>query len=303
MTPSDLNFRHLLYFWAVAKEGSITRAAERLNLSVQTVSTQLGLLESQLGHTLLAPQGRSLVLTDAGRIALAHAEQIFQLGDKLRHALAESHNPRPRLAVGLTDTVPKVVAFRLLQGVLRPPLEVRLECSEGHFEYLLGELALNRLDLMLADQPAPQRANLKLQSQLLGEAEIELFGAAPLRERYAGDFPARLNGAPVLLPARGNPVRNALDAWLEARNLQPLVLGEFSDSALMKTFGRAGLGLFPAPSNMRDEIAGQYDARPVGTVTGVRQGWFAISAQRRIPHPALAAIAATSADRPDDGAG
>lgn len=303
MTPSDLNFRHLLYFWAVAKEGSITRAAERLNLSVQTVSTQLGLLESQLGHTLLAPQGRSLVLTDAGRIALAHAEQIFQLGDKLRHALAESQNPRPRLAVGLTDTVPKVVAFRLLQGVLRPPLEVRLECSEGHFEYLLGELALNRLDLMLADQPAPQRANLKLQSQLLGEAEIELFGAAPLRERYAGDFPARLNGAPVLLPARGNPVRNALDAWLEARNLTPLVLGEFSDSALMKTFGRAGLGLFPAPSNMRDEIAGQYDAWPVGTVAGVRQGWFAISAQRRIPHPALAAIAATSADRPDDGAG
>lgn len=303
MTPSDLNFRHLLYFWAVAKEGSITRAAERLNLSVQTVSTQLGLLETQLGHALFVPQGRSLALTDAGRIALAHADQIFQLGDKLRHALAESRNPRPRLAVGLTDTVPKVVAFRLLQGVMRPPLELRLECSEGHFEYLLGELALNRLDLMLADQPAPQRANLKLQSQLLGDAEIELFGVTPLLERYAGDFPARLNGAPVLLPARGNPVRNALDAWLETRNLQPLVVGEFSDSALMKTFGRAGLGLFPAPANMRDEIAGQYGALPVGAATGVRQSWFAISAQRRMPHPALAAIAATSADRPDDDAG
>ena len=301
MTPSDLNFRHLLYFWAVAKEGSITRAAARMNLSVQTISTQLGLLEGQLGQALFAPQGRSLVLTDAGRIVLSYAEQIFQLGDKLRHALTESRNPRPRLAVGLTDTVPKVVAFRLLQGVLQPPLEVRLECSEGHFEYLLGELALNRLDLMLADQPAPQRANLKLQSQLLGEAEIDLFATAPLHERYAGDFPARLNGAPVLLPARGNPVRNALDAWLEARNLQPVVVGEFSDSALLKTFGRAGLGLFPAPANMRDEIAGQYEAWPLGTVSGVRQSWYAISAPRRIPHPALAAIAATSADRLHDG--
>ncbi|MBN8442801.1 MAG: LysR family transcriptional regulator [Thauera sp.] len=295
MTPNDLNFRHLLYFWAVAKEGSITRAAARLNLSVQTISTQLSLLESQLGRTLFAPQGRSLGLTDAGRIVLGHAEQIFQLADKLRHALAESRNPRPRLAVGLTDTVPKVVAFRLLEGVLRPPLEVRLECSEGHFEYLLGELALNRLDLMLADQPAPQRANLRLQSELLGEAEIDLFATSPLRERYADDFPAQLTGAPILLPARGNPLRNTLDAWLEARNLQPVVVGEFSDSALMKTFARAGLGLFPAPANMRDEIADQYDAQPVGTVAGVRQGWHAISAQRRIPHPALAAIVAASA--------
>jgi len=301
MTPSDLNFRHLLYFWAVAKEGSITRAAERLNLSVQTVSTQLGLLETQLGHALFAPQGRSLALTDAGRIVLGYAEQIFQLGDKLRHALAENRNPRPRLAVGLTDTVPKVVAFRLLEGVLQPPLEVRLECSEGHFEYLLGELALNRLDLMLADQAAPQRAHLKLQSQLLGEAEIDLFATRTLQERYAGDFPARLNGAPVLLPARGNPLRNALDAWLEARNLQPVVVGEFSDSALLKTFGRAGLGLFPAPANMRDEIAGQYEAWPVGTLAGVRQSWYAISAPRRIPHPALAAIAATSAEKLQGG--
>jgi LysR family transcriptional activator of nhaA len=302
MTPSDLNFRHLLYFWAVAKEGSITRAAARLNLSVQTVSTQLGQLEGQLGHALFAPQGRSLALTDAGRIVLGYAEQIFQLGDKLRNALAESHDTRPRLVVGLTDTVPKLVAFRLLESALRPPLEARLECSEGHFEHLLGELALNRLDLVLADQPAPQRANLKLQSQLLGEAEIDLFAAEALRDRYAPDFPAQLNRAPILLPARGNPLRNALDAWLEARNLQPVVVGEFSDSALLKTFGRAGLGLFPAPASMRDEIAGQYDAWPVGRVTGVRQSWYAISAQRRIPHPALAAIEAASAGRPHGGA-
>lgn len=297
MTPDDLNFRHLLYFWAVAKEGSITRAGERLGLSVQTISTQLGQLERQVGQALLAPQGRSLMLTDAGRTALAYAEQIFQLGARLRQELAENQAARPRLAVGVTDAVPKLVAFRLLEGVLQPPLSVRLECIEGDFASLLGELALNRLDLVIADQSAPHRANLKLHSHLLANVEIALYASATLQDRFAADFPQRLNGAPLLLPTRGDPLRSAIDAWFAARDLRPLVVGEFTDSALLKTFGRAGAGLFPAPANMHEEIAAQFSAVPVGTLHGVSESWYAISAHRRIQHPALALIQTAGANR------
>ncbi len=292
MTPDDLNYRHLLYFWAVAKEGSITRAGERLGLSVQTISTQLGQLERQLGQALLAPQGRSLVLTDAGRTALGYAEQIFHLGESMRKALAENQAPRPRLAVGVTDAVPKLVAFRLLESVLLPPLSARLECIEGDFEHLLGELALNRLDLVIADQSAPHRANLKLHSHLLANVEIALYAGAVLHDDYATGFPQRLNGAPLLLPARGDPLRSAIDAWFAAHDLRPLVVGEFTDSALLKTFGRAGLGLFPAPAGMHEDIAAQFAALPVGTLQGVSESWYAISTQRRVQHPAVALIQA-----------
>lgn len=292
MNPADLNFRHLLYFWMVAKEGSITRAAERMGLSVQTISTQLGQLERQLGYVLLAPQGRSLVLTDAGRIALGYAEQIFHLGEQLRHGLAETRAARPRLAVGVTDAVPKLIAFRLLEDVLRSPLSARLECLEGDFDNLLGELALNRLDLVVADRSAPQIANLKLHSHLLGSVGIDFFGADELHQACAANFPQSLQGAPILLPARGDALRGAIDAWLEARDLRPEVVGEFSDSALMKTFGRAGIGLFPAPAGMREDIAAQFHARPVGSLQGVSETWYAITTHRKIQHPALAAVLA-----------
>lgn len=297
MAPDDLNYRHLLYFWAVAKEGSITRAGERLGLSVQTISTQLGKLERQLGQALLAPQGRSLVLTEAGRTALGYAEQIFQLGDKMRQALVENQTPRPRLAVGVTDAVPKLVAFRLLESVLRPPFSVRLECIEGSFENLLGELALNRLDMIIADQSAPHRANLKLLSHLLATVEIALYAGEALQGSYAADFPRRLNSAPLLLPARGDPLRSAIDTWFAARDLRPLVVGEFTDSALLKTFGRAGLGLFPAPAGMHEDISAQFGAVLVGTLSGVSESWYAISTQRRVQNPAVALIQAAGGNR------
>jgi LysR family transcriptional activator of nhaA len=292
MRPDDLNFRHLLYFWAVAKEGSITRAAERLGLSVQAISTQLSQLERQLGQALLAPQGRSLQLTEAGRTALAHAEQIFEAGDRLLHALAEPGITRPRLAVGITDAVPKLVAFHLLEAALRPPLAVRLECVEGDFERLLGDLAVNRLDLVIADRSAPQRANLRLHSHPLGRAEVALYGTPALHKNYGRHFPQGLAGAPLLVPIRSNPLRGAIDAWFEALDLHPQVIGEFSDSALLKTFGRAGLGLFPAPADMQADILAQFGAKPLGRLDGVRESWYAIAAQRRVQHPAVAAIMA-----------
>lgn len=290
MKPDDLNFRHLLYFWAVAKEGSITRAAERLGLSVQAISTQLGQLERQLGQTLLAPQGRSLKLTEAGRTALAYADSIFQTAGKLRHALAEPSAGRVRLAVGITDAVPKLIAFHVLENVLQPPLRIRLECIEGEFDHLLGELAVNRLDLVLADRSAPQRANLRLQSKLLGNVGIALYGTKELQRQYAKGFPASLQGAPLLLPARNDPLRASIDAWLEAHDLLPQVVGDFTDSALLKTFGRAGLGLFPAPLTMQDDIRQQFAAVPVGELTGVSESWYAIATHRRLQHPAVSLI-------------
>ena len=298
MKPDDLNFRHLLYFWAVAKEGSITRAGERFGLSVQAISTQLAQLERQLGQVLLAPQGRSLTLTETGRRVLAYAEQIFQLGDKLRQELAESPAARPRLAVGVTDAVPKLAAFRLLDDVLLPPVSAHLECIDGEFGHLLGELALNRLDLVIADQSAPHRANLKLHSQLLANVEVALYAGGALRAHdFASDFPQRLNDAPLLLPAHGNPLRGAIDAWFAARDLRPRVLGEFADSALLKTFGRAGRGLFPAPANMHADLATQFDAAMVGKLTGVNESWYAITAHRRVQHPAIAVVQAAGKAR------
>ncbi len=297
MKPDDLNYRHLLYFWAVAKEGSITRAADRLGLSVQAISTQLGLLERQLGQALFAPQGRSLVLTEAGRTALVYAEQIFQIGGKLRQALAESEHTRPRFSVGVTDAVPKVISFRLLESLLKPPLKLRLECIEGEFEHLLGELALNRLDLVVADRSAPQRANLKLDSHLLGNVGISLFGSADLHDRYGKDFPKYLDGAPLLLPARSDPLREAIDVWLEGHDIRPEIVGEFSDSALLKTFGRAGLGLFPAPAAMQADIQAQFQAQPLGPLQGVSESWYAISSHKRLPHPAIAVLRDAGGER------
>lgn len=297
MKPDDLNYRHLLYFWAVAKEGSVTRAADRLGLSVQTISTQLSLLERQLGQALFAPQGRSLVLTEAGRTVLVYAEQIFQIGGKLLQALTENEHTRPRFSVGITDAVPKLVSFRLIESLLQPPLRLRLECIEGDFEHLLGELALNRLDLVIADRSAPQRANLKLNSHLLGNVGISLFGSAALRDQFGKAFPRHLDGAPLLLPARSDPLRGAIDAWFETHDIRPEIVGEFSDSALLKTFGRAGLGLFPAPAAMHADILTQFQAHPLGPLQGVSESWYAISTRKRVPHPAIAVIENAGGER------
>lgn len=295
MTPSDLNFRHLLYFWAVAKEGSITRAAERFGLSVQTLSTQIAQLERQLGQALFAPQGRGLIPTEAGRAALAYADQIFQLGTQLREALTETGaDPRRRFVVGLTDAVPKLVAFHLLEATLKPPNESRLVCHEGSLDALVAELALHRIDLVLADRPVAPTANLKVYSHPLGAWDMDLYGTPELWRRYSKDFPAGLQGAPLLLPTHENPLRDMLEHWFQHRGIRPRIVAEFSDSALLKTFGRAGVGLFPAPASLADHVLAHYDAHTLGRLDGVTEYCYAISTERRIQHPAVAAIRAAS---------
>lgn len=291
MHSTALNYHHLRYFWVVAREGSVTRAARRLGVAVQTISVQIARLEQSLGKALLAPQGRRLVPTEAGRLALAYADQIFQLAERMDAALrnADATNSL-RLAVGISDALPKLIAYRLMEAVFHLPQQVRLVCREGEFDTLLAELALHRLDVVLTDRPAPHGGNLKVFSHALGEFEITLFAAPELARRYRKGFPANLDSAPLLLPTRGNALRGQIERWLETHDLTPLIVGEFEDSALLTTFGRAGLGLFPAPSVLGEEIAAQLGAEPVGVLTEVTEQYYAISNERRIRHPAVEAI-------------
>ncbi len=291
MKNAPLNYRHLYYFWVVAKEGSITRAAERLDVAVQTISAQLALLEQSVGKALLAPQGRRLVLTEAGRVALSYADQIFLLGEQLQEVLTEPDIGRTmRLTVGLSDSLPKLTASRLLEAALNLPSKVKLVCHEDDFESLLGELSVHKLDVVLTDRPVPSGTTLRVFSHLLGESELMLFGLPQLAERYRANFPAGLTGAPLLLSTRNHAVRGRIDHWFESHDLRPDVVGEFDDNALLNTFGRNGMGLFPAPSALAKDVREQLGAVPVGELTQVREQFFAISNERRIKHPAVEAI-------------
>lgn len=291
----QLNYKHLHYFWVVAQEGSITRAAERLGVAIQTISGQLSLLERQLGKALFNSQGRGLVLSEAGRVALGYADQIFQLGDALVDAVQHSDNEATlRLRAGISDGIPKLLAYRLLSTVTAMPADVRLICDEGEFESLLADLALHRLDVVLTDRSAPVGGNLKVFSTRLGEFATGLFASPDLARRYADGFPQCLNGAPLLLPTRHHALRGRIDRWLEQNNLRPKIVGEFEDSALLNTFGRGGLGIFPAPLALAGQIAAQLDAQPIGTMQGVSEQIYALSSERRIRHPAVEALCAAA---------
>ena len=293
MTP--INYKHLHYFWVVAQEGSITRAAERLGVAVQTISGQLSLLERQLGKALFNSQGRGLVLSEAGRTALGFADQIFQLGDALVDAIQSSDNESTlRLRAGISDGIPKLLAYRLLSSVTSMPVDVRLICDEGEFETLLADLALHRLDVVLTDRAAPVGGNLKVFSTRLGDFENGLFAIPALVERYRPGFPQSLDGAPMLLPTRHNAIRGRIDRWLESTGVRPKIVGEFEDSALLNTFGRGGLGIFPAPLALADQIAAQLNAQTLGAMAGVSEQIYAISNERRIRHPAIEVLCAAS---------
>jgi LysR family transcriptional activator of nhaA len=288
---TGLNYRHLYYFWVVAKEGSVTRAAERLDVAVQTISAQLAMLEQSLGRALFAPQGRKLVLTEAGRVALGFADQIFLLGGQLVEALADSEIDRTiRLTVGISDSLPKLISSRLLEAALSLPEKVKLVCYEDKFEALLGDLSVHKLDVVLTDRPVPHETTLRVFSHLLGESQISLFGVQALASKYHRNFPRSLNGAPILLPTRNNAIRVRLDQWFEEHEVRPEIVGEFDDNALLNTFGRSGLGLFPAPSALAKDVLEQFAAIPVGEMTRVKEQFYAISNERKIMHPAIDAI-------------
>ncbi len=282
---TSFNYKHLYYFWVVAKEGGISRAAEKLNMAVQTVSAQVRELERSLGYALLKPAGRGLVLTDAGLAAMRQADQIFQLGEDLPARVRDAVSaPTVRLAVGICDALPKLVVHRLMHPALAEP-NLRLLCHEGNLDDLLGDLALHRLDVVLSDRPAPVNPNIKLYSHKLGSSPIGWYGTAAMLETAGKDFPSCLGDVPVLLPTTHTAVRDRLDQWFEQRAIRPRVVGEFDDSALLKTFGASGMGVFPAAEWAHDDLLAHYAVKRLGHCEGVTENFFAIGTEKKVQHP------------------
>ena len=292
----SFSYRHLYYFWAVAKEGGLTRAAEKLGLSVQTVSTQVRELEQALGASLLKPAGRGLVLTEAGTAALEQAEQIFQIGETLPERVRDAAtSPAVRLAVGISDGLPKLVAQRLLAPILDTP-QLRLLCHEDEFDDLLGDLALHRLDVVLADRPAPANPNLRVYSHSLGSSPVAWYAHPRWAAAAARDFPRSLADVPLLLPTSHAALRPRLDHWLTDLGLRPRVAGEFEDSALLATFGSEGLGVFPAAIAVDDALTGRYGLVNVGAAGGVVEQFYAVGTDKKISHPLVRRLLPQPAD-------
>lgn len=281
----DFNYRHLYYFWVVAKEGGVARAADRLDMAAQTVSAQVRELERALGYALLKPAGRGLALTDAGVAAMRQADLIFQLGEQLPSVVRDAvSSPTVRLSVGISDGLPKLVVRQLLQPVVGTP-NLRLLCHQDAFEDLLADLALHRLDVVLSDRPAALNPNIKLYSHAMGSSPIAWYGTGEHAVAALRDFPAALATVPVLLPTAHTAVRMRLNHWFEQHNIQPRIAGEFEDSALLKTFGASGMGVFPAAHWVHDELVARYGVQHLGPCAGVQEHYFAIGTEKKVLHP------------------
>lgn len=290
-----INYKHLHYFWVVAKEGSIARASERLHLTPQTISGQLSLLEDSLGESLFTRVGRNLELTDSGRLTLSYADEIFTLGGELEDAIHNLPSGRPLVfKVGVVDVLPKSIAYRLLMPALQLPESVRIVCRENNLDTLLTELALHKIDLVIADSPIPNTVNVRGFNHQLGECGISFFAVPAMAKTLRKDFPQSLNGAPMLLPGEMSVAQSRLLNWLDKHHIHPLIVGEFDDSALMKAFGQAGTGIFIAPTPIATEVEKQYGVEVIGNTDEVREQFYAISVERKISHPAVVAITKTA---------
>lgn len=293
-----LNYHHLYYFWTVAREGSIARATHKLHLAQPTISTQLKALDRALGHALFEREGRGLKLTEAGKVALRYAEEIFSLGRELCDALADRPPDRPlRLQVGVSQVIPKLIVDELLGPALGLGSGVRLVCHEGKLSELLTALSTHELDVVLADQPADPAIKVKVFSHLLGECGVTFFATRPLAARLRRKFPGSLAGAPWLAPGPGTVLRRSLEQWFEGLGLEPRIAGEFDDSALLKAFGQRGLGVFASPSAIEREVRRQYRVNVVGRTEDVREKFYAISVDRRLRHPAVTELARAARER------
>lgn len=293
-----MNYKHLHYFWKVAKAGGVVRAAEELHLTPQTVSGQIQLLEESFGTPLFAKVGRNLELTEAGRLALGYAEEIFSLGSELEESLRlypEGGRPLD-FRVGVADAVPKSIAYRLLAPAMALSEPVRITCREWKLDSLLSELAVHRIDMVLADAPIPPTVDVRAFNHRLGDSSVSFFAARPLAAQLGGAFPDCLQGAPMLLPGEDAAVRPRLTRWLKERALNVRIVGEFDDGALMKAFGQAGAGVFVGPAVLDDEIIEQFGAVKLGQADEVREEFFAISVERRLSHPCVLAISKAARD-------
>lgn len=286
-----LNYHHLLYFWMVAREGSITKACDRLHLAQPTISSQLRKLERSLGQKLFDRVGRNLVLTETGRTVYRYADEIFSLGQELQDAVAGRPGHQAlRLVVGVPDVMPKLIVYRLLKPAMELEESLQLVTYEGKLDELLAELALHRLDIVLSDVSAGPATNLRVFNHSLGECGIGFFGTPTLKRTYATEFPGSLEQAPMLLPTENTILRRSLEQWFSEIGIKPRVVAEFEDSALLKVFGQAGEGVFAAPLAIASEVQQQYSVDLIGRVDSIRERFFAISVERRLKHPAVLAI-------------
>ena len=288
---TNINFKHLRYFWAVAKEGGISRASDLLNVTPQTISGQLKLLEQNLGVKLFWKSGRRLELTEAGQKALSYSEKMFELESELEIALlAPSTNKTTSFRVGVVDAIPKLIAYQMLEPVFGLSDSLQLVCREGDIDTLLADLALHKLDLVWTNSPVPSNLRLNLFNHLLGECGTVFFGVKELAERYRADFPASLTGAPILMQSKESSFYSDLRRWFQAKRVFPTVTAEIEDSALLKVFGEKGYGIFNAPAVIEDEIIRQYGVETVGNADDLRVRFYAISAERELEHPGVTAI-------------
>ncbi len=288
---SWLNYHHLLYFWATAKHGSITRACEELHLTPQTVSAQIRTLEKAIGEDLFVRTGRRMEPTGTGRMVYRYADEIFSLGRELSDTLRGYSATRSvTLHVGMADALPKLIAHHVLEPALSLEQPVRIECSVGKPDRLLADLVTDRLDVVLSDAPIPPGMRVRAYNHLLGECTVTLLGSPKLAKRCRRGFPSSLNGVPMLLPTMDTALRQALERWLHDNDLHPEIVGEFADSAVLKVFGQNGAGVFAVPTVVEAEVRRQYKVRKIKEIEEVTERFYAISVERRVRHPAVAAI-------------
>jgi LysR family transcriptional regulator, transcriptional activator of nhaA len=293
---ATVNFKHLRYFWTVAKSGSIARASEQLHVTPQSISSQLAELEGALGTGLFRRVGRGLEVTDIGRSIASYAEEIFSLEDELL-SVVRSEGARSALTfrIGIADSVPKLLAYRVVEPALHMDEAVRLFCREGRLVSLLADLSVHRLDMVITDRAMPTDLNVRAYNHLLGSSDVTVFGAASVVQTLKGAFPALLEKAPFLLPGEEVAIRPVLEQWFEAQRVHPRIVGEFDDGALLKTFGQGGAGLFVAPTAIADHVCRQYDVRTVGRIESVVEKLYAITTERRIQHPAAVVVSQAGA--------
>src|SRR3569832_777100 len=293
-----LNYKHLYYFRTVAKAGALNRAAEKLHLTPQTLSGQISAFEERLGVALFRRSGRRLELTDAGRTALIYADDIFQVGAELEDALQNRLAPRAHpFRVGIADVVPKAIAYQLLAPALALAEPVKLVCREDRLEQLAAELSIHRLDMVLAGRAHPTTMDIKGYSHPLGECGIAFLAARAIADTLEAAFPANLHGVPFLIPGEDSALRVPLLRWLERKDIQPTVVGEFDDSALMSAFGQAGAGVFPVPITTVQDVMRQYEVIELGRTQEIRERFYAISVERRLSHPAVLAVSEAARQR------
>lgn len=289
MTP--LNYNHLYYFYRVAVDGGITAASRNLHLAPQTISGQITALEQQIGYPLFERVGKKMALTQRGRMVLTYAEDIFHLGDELKILLKQPEVvERMSVTIGIVDVIPKALAYTLIKPINSLPQPVHLVCREGNLEHLLAELAVNKLDLVLSERPMPPGARLRAYNHLVVETDIALFGTEELLEPYRDGFPGSLSGAPLLMPSGQTMLSQLLLSWFDQHELNPMVVGEFDDSALAYAFCHEGLGMVAAPALIAEDLREQFHIHPLGILTGIRAQFYAISPQKKIKHPGIVAM-------------